>query len=205
MLDQALFGIVHGMRINSWAMQRIVGHITHQMLVRRPLLAALRSVYSFINADILDDVPVWPSVRDELRAIRGLMVFAESRMGTPFATAVQCTDACLLGYGIMERTLPVAQIKCICSHDERWRFLENSTGKDHRAAALGPDFGADPLVDLRTVKSDVSPVRELHETADFPNVHRELLNFSDWRFVMATQLRVKEPVHMCELVASYLR
>ena len=79
-LDQALYGIVHGMPIDSWGMRRVVGHITSQMLVRRPLLAVLQHVYTFINAEIEKPVRVWKSVERELRAVRGLMVYAEARL-----------------------------------------------------------------------------------------------------------------------------
>ena len=111
-LDQALSAIISGHPINANDMQRVVGHLTCRMLLCRPLLSCLKSLYSYINAGVICRRAVWLSVRSELQTIQGLLVFAFADLHSPFSTTVTMTDACLSGYGVVGCSVIVAVITC---------------------------------------------------------------------------------------------
>ena len=134
-LDQALSAIISGHPLNASDMQRVVGHLTCRMLLCRPLLSCLKSVYSYINAGVVSRRAVWPSVRNELQTIRGLLVFAFADLRSPFSTTVTMTDACLSGYGVVESFWRKEDVESICQYDERWRFRDYAS-EDHREEAL---------------------------------------------------------------------
>ena len=204
-LDQSLLAVISGEPIGSEGMRRLVGHITCRLLLRRPLLSTLHYVYKFINADV-PCIRAWQVVVDEMRMIRGLLVFCFSNLRSALSCRVTMTDACLSGYGVGESDWSYSDAKAVSLYDERWRFKEVLDGETHRQKALREHdeqmlafASADVFTDARTVRSHpVREPRQLQEDFSFPNVPSKLLQKEDWRGVWACPLRFAEPVHLCE-------
>ena len=205
-LDQSLLAVISGTPIGSEGMRRLVGHITCRLLLRRPLLSTLHYVYKFINANV-PVVKAWQVVIDELRMIRGLLVFCFSNLRSTLSCRVTMTDACLSGYGVGESDWSFSDAKAVCSYDERWRFKEVLDGETHRQKALREHdeqllafASADVLTDVRTAggRTERAP-RQLQEDFSFPNVPSRLLRKEDWRGVWACPLK---PYICAKLVES---
>eukprot|EP00959_Pyramimonas_sp_CCMP1952_P441301 9238613-Pyramimonas_sp.AAC.1 len=54
-------------------MERLLGHLVSCFMLRRELLSLLRASYTFAQETKLRRVPLWPSVRKELRWCRALL------------------------------------------------------------------------------------------------------------------------------------
>ena len=61
-------------------MECVVGHCTFLGLLRRESLAVFHTICRYIQRYGEQFAPLWPSVRDELRAFRGLMPLLESEL-----------------------------------------------------------------------------------------------------------------------------
>ena len=181
-LDQSLLALVSGAPVNSHDMQRVVGHLTCRFLLRRPLLSTLHEVYKFVNRDIRARVSLWPSVIDEIRMIRGLLVFAFSDIKSPVSCRIMMSDACLSGYGIGESRWEPKGTMEVLSWDERWRFKDRIPGETHRQRAMqeyqeqtSAIACADICTDVLSVRSSTALSRELQEDFSFPNIRARLL------------------------------
>ncbi len=182
-----MLAILQGAAVNSEDLRRVIGHITGRLLLRRPLLSLLHAVYVFVNAGIVRRVPVWKTVWDEIRTIRGMLVFAFSDLRLPFSSKVSMFDACLSGYGIGESEWSLEDVQCACDTDERWRFRDASISMSHREEALAKYFQqvsqlgkADVVLDTSTVLGhDDEDPRRLAEDFAFPNIHAKLLQKGD--------------------------
>ena len=93
-------------------------------------------MYNFVNVGIVKPIPVWGSVRDELRVIRGLMVFATTDLRAPSSRRVTMNDACLSGYGVGEALWRLEEVDTVVASDARWRSKDANTSSDHREREL---------------------------------------------------------------------
>ena len=77
-------GIQHALKISRMSgkqLERLVGHITWAMLLRRESLSILSSVYAFTHAFYNSPQPLWNSVRRELRQVAALLPLLVSNFG----------------------------------------------------------------------------------------------------------------------------
>ena len=204
-LDSALLGLINGVRVNSDDMRRVAGHITCVLLLKRPLLSCLHYIYSFMNAEIVHPVRLWPAVVLELRLVRALLVFCFSDLAARYATTVTISDACLSGYGVSESEWEFEEVFNAASNDERWRFKASLTStKTHRERVL-VEYKAelerlrnlDVLNDIDSVKPSGDSIKTLLEDYEFPNIPVGLLT-ENWKDLYGAPLRFREAVHMCE-------
>ena len=77
-----------------------MGHLTFIALEKREMLSVFRSTYDFIRAHYRHAVLVWPSVRAEIRAFRGLMIFIEAPLDMGWDSTVLCSGSCPTGFGV---------------------------------------------------------------------------------------------------------
>ena len=64
--------------------ERLVGKITHWLLLHRPALALLNAVYAFCRSDSPDRPRrVWPSVLQELNDVIALLPFKRFDLSSP--------------------------------------------------------------------------------------------------------------------------
>lgn len=78
---------------------RLIGRWTWAVLCRRPALAALRSVYGFVERQT-EVAQLWPSVIRELRTLVGLAPLLVAELGAAWHDEAVATDASMLFQGV---------------------------------------------------------------------------------------------------------
>ena len=104
----ALEGLVRRRAVTGQQLEVILGHATFCGLLRRETLSVFHACYSFVRSHYEIACPLWPTVRDELVAFKGLMITLISSWSLPWNEYVMASDACPSGYGITQRVAPAA-------------------------------------------------------------------------------------------------
>ena len=101
-------------------LEKVVGGWTWFAMICRELLAVFQAVYQFIKAHPHDaEVPVWHSVRQELRVAASLAPLIACPLDQPWSSQVFMTDASLEGQGVTTREAELSKIKLEASLSER--------------------------------------------------------------------------------------
>ncbi|CAK9012769.1 Protein kinase domain-containing protein, partial [Durusdinium trenchii] len=75
---QSIRGLLNKKRVTGQMLEVVVGHATFCALNNRMLLSVFHSSYKFIKAHYFENSMIWDSVRAELTAFAGLMIFLRS-------------------------------------------------------------------------------------------------------------------------------
>ena len=105
-------------------LERIVGHITFVSLCRQESLAALGEVYTFIQRHYQQRVPLWKSVRRELRLWDGIAPLIFVDMAKPWESTLYLVDASNWGMGVVTSSCSADEAQALGRHCERWRFKD---------------------------------------------------------------------------------
>ncbi len=211
LLDQSLTAILTGALLSGDQLGRIIGHVTHRFLLKRPLLSSICHCYAFMAKVGGRLVEPWPSVLQELRTIKALLPFVYADLRLPVHDTVRMYDASLSGYGVVEATAGDGEIRSLFDRDESWRFQDESwAARNPRAAALDVyasvvESKPDPwdfLFDVDTVLPVSDEERLLYEDFSFPNVPPLLLVENRWKKLWVSPLVFHESVHLCEARAA---
>ena len=158
----------------GWArpreVERLVGKITHWLLLHRPSLALLNAVYAFCHTDSPERPRrLWPSVRQELLDAVAVMPLVRSDLSRPVSEHLIQTDACDTGAAVVyTNTVAHAALRQECARPrrtlrppeapiERW-----STAADLAARFTASVDPADWRVAVRCAYSAESRVRSAH-------------------------------------------
>lgn len=113
----------------------MLGHCTFIGLTNRLLLSIFHSIYAFIRKEYYTPSRLWDSVREELIAFRGLMIFLQSDWARPWNDLVACSDSSTTGYGVSTAYWPRGTVGECGRILERTRF-KRVGGCDARESAL---------------------------------------------------------------------
>lgn len=162
------------------------------MLLRRELLGIFCHVWKFIKETYRRRMPMRQSVRRELRHARALLPLAVANGRQRWSTEVWSFDASKTGFGVVQRELPVEEVRKIGSVCERARFSGPlvSGGVGAREAALQED---------NWHMSDASALL-LGRVAKFPEVPNEVLQAS-WATHASRRWRKGDSIHVLEGLA----
>ena len=125
----------------GWArpreVERVVGKITHWLLLHRPSLALLNAVYAFCRSDSPDRPRrLWPAVREELEDVIAVMPLVRSDLSRPVAELLVQTDACDTGAAVVyTKTVGHAALRNECARPRR--TMRPPAGKIERWTAAG--------------------------------------------------------------------
>ena len=97
---QSIRGLLNKKRVTGQMLEVVVGHATFCALNNRMLLSVFHSSYKFIKAHYFENSMIWDSVRAELTAFAGLMIFLRSDWWRPWNPLVCSSDASNTGYGV---------------------------------------------------------------------------------------------------------
>ena len=122
-------------RLTGRALEVILGHCTYCCLLNRNLMSIFNAVYKFIRTHYDARVPLWGSVRSELRAFAGLLPLCRADWDRQWNTLVSASDASLSGFGVCTRHLDREVVATIGRLPERERFRRGCVG-GARASAL---------------------------------------------------------------------
>ena len=95
-----LRALVRRQRVSGRILEVIVGHCTFCGLACRPLFSIFSSVYKFTHRHYFERALMWDSVRSELRAFLGGLIFARSDWCRQWNPLVFSYDSSLSGWGI---------------------------------------------------------------------------------------------------------
>ncbi len=124
----------------------LIGHAVAALMLRRDMLSLFHSLYVFAADVKLRRVPVWPSVRRELRWLRALLPLVRAQPGLEWSPTVYAYDASPAGFGIVEREWPAEDVARTGRLSER--ALQGSARIRRRGAATrhpGGQRGAQAL------------------------------------------------------------
>ena len=157
--------------------------------------------YTFIRAHYFGRRTLWPSVRRELRAIRGILPLCKSDISNQPLPLVLCTDASGSGYAVTRRYAEVSEVREVIKFHERWRHkIERIRAVPARARGLA---NRDELLDVFSVRSELRGelLGEVFEDSAFPEVPSGLLAPERWRLLWKAPLVHQDATHCKELWA----
>ena len=131
-----LRGLISRGRCSGKILEIVIGHATFCGLACRLVLSVFHTSYKFIEKNYETVSPLWNSVKDELRAFAGLMVFLESDWKRGWNTLVTSSDASEKGFGVCTSHWTSQQVAVAGRVPEKSRFRRTES---HRAreSALG--------------------------------------------------------------------
>ena len=134
---------------SGWArpreVERLVGKLTHWLLLHRPALALLNAVYAFCHTDSPDRPRrLWPSVKQELSDAVAVLPLVRSDLSRPVAEQLLQTDACDTGAAVVYTdTVEHAALRQECARPRRTMRPPDAPIERWSAASdLAADFTA---------------------------------------------------------------
>ncbi|CAK0812042.1 unnamed protein product, partial [Prorocentrum cordatum] len=85
-------------------LERLIGHLTYVLLLRREVLSLLSASYVFVGKCYSRRVRLWPSARRELTWVRALLPLVWADLRGAWAPSVMAVDASMTGLGAVERS-----------------------------------------------------------------------------------------------------
>ena len=171
--------------MNGRMVEILVGHATFCGLAQRVVLAIFDAVYKFIQVAGDTRIPLWETVRVEMRAFAGLMIFLRGRWCHQWSGTVTSFDASLTGWGVTEAFFPREMIGRIGRVPERSRFRRLPLSETARAHALG---GANDFVwdieheaFVRAFRGEAGEFEQMWASArDFVEIPVDMRHKPDW-------------------------
>ena len=134
---------------SGWArpreVERLVGKLTHWLLLHRPALALLNAVYAFCHTDSPDRPRrLWPSVKQELSDAVAVLPLVRSDLSRPVAEQLLQTDACDTSAAVVYTdTVEHAALRQECARPRRTMRPPDAPVRRWSAASdLAADFTA---------------------------------------------------------------
>ena len=115
--------------------EKVVGHFTFAMMVRREALSVFSSVYQYIHAP-KPGRSLWLLAQAEIVQASSLLPLLSTSWALPWDTVVSATDSSDFGYGVCERILDVRAVASCGRPCEQWRYSVEGAIRA-RARALG--------------------------------------------------------------------
>lgn len=143
-------------RVNGRAVQRILGHVVHLLMLKRPLLSIPRRLYDFIEYAGGRRCRLWSGAAEEARWLRNLLPLVSADLRKPRSEILTASDASLSGIAVCSRRIPLADIDNLVNTRECWRYKGRNPTTRPRESALSThaedvNFKRDPLTDPQTV------------------------------------------------------
>ena len=118
-LQKALGVLVAGRAVSGEDVEDVIGHVLTLLLLNRLTLSFLGHVYDFVKDLYLRKRPQWPSVRNELALIRGLLPLCRCSIRQTVRSSCYMFDASLEGYAMVEGFFDRIVLENVVRHQER--------------------------------------------------------------------------------------
>ena len=135
-----LRGLISRGRCSGKVLEIIIGHATFCGLACRLVLSVFHTSYKFIEKNYETVCPLWNSVKDELRAFAGLMVFLESDWKRGWNTLVTSSDASEKGFGVCTSHWTSQQVVTAGRVPEKSRFRRTESHRARESALSAAGF-----------------------------------------------------------------
>eukprot|EP00435_Cladocopium_sp_Y103_P071693 s675_g38.t1 len=100
-----------------------LGHVTSLFRLKPCLLSIFDKIYRFCRLDVRTRIPLWPSVRKEIRQACHLIWLARVDLGSPLVSQVDAGDSADHGYALVSCVASDWEIKRALQYREKWRFI----------------------------------------------------------------------------------
>ncbi|CAK9091846.1 Putative surface protein bspA-like (TvBspA-like-625) [Durusdinium trenchii] len=162
-------------RVTGRAVQRLLGHAVHFMMLRRELLSIPHHLYAFVQ-QANGRCRLWCSAAVEARWIGELLPLCATDLRKQTSALLTASDASLSGIAVCTRLADEQSVRTIGSYRERWRFKGRNPVNRPRQNALGV---LDPFSDIASVKPVGHVMDDPFELDNqFPEVPKNLLENS---------------------------
>ncbi|CAK9105668.1 unnamed protein product [Durusdinium trenchii] len=135
-------------RVTGRAVQRLLGHAVHFMMLRRELLSIPHHLYAFVQ-QANGRCRLWCSAAVEARWIGELLPLCATDLRKQTSALLTASDASLSGIAVCTRLADEQSVRTLGSYRERWRFKGRNPVNRPRQNALGV---LDPFSDIASVK-----------------------------------------------------
>ena len=179
-----LRGLISRGRCSGKVLEILVGHATFCGLSCRLVLSVFHATYKFIEKNYDKVTPLWGSVRDELRAFAGLMVFFESDWTRGWNSLVTSSDASEKGYGVCTSHWHPSQVAAAGRRPERSRFRRTESHRARESALTAAGFFQDSATG-RWLAGEIDSEQYLTDVGwqcspDFKEIDGQLLHKHLW-------------------------
>ncbi|CAE7735243.1 unnamed protein product [Symbiodinium necroappetens] len=133
--------------------EKVVGHFTFAMMVRRECLSVFSAVYKYIRFKGHSDPScrpqqahglLWRAAQQELVQASSILPLMCTSLDLPWSPVVTATDASEIGYGVCQRHLGCDQVAQVGRSCERWRYaVEGAIKARSNALGTGDDHADD--------------------------------------------------------------
>ena len=117
----------------GFTLEVVIGHATFCSFLARPSMTCFHSVYKHIQRLGSSRGVLWDTVRDELRALQGLMVLLVAEWDRSWLPLALASDASEWGCGVNSMAAPSSEIARVGRIAER---LRHNGGLGARVAAF---------------------------------------------------------------------
>ncbi|CAE8693926.1 unnamed protein product [Polarella glacialis] len=122
-LRLATLALLRRRKVRGSVLQVWGGHVIHHFSLLRPGMSCLHSFYRFIEFAGNEQKVLWPSVRQEMRLVIGLVFLGEAHLGAPIHENVYLGDSSTYGFSLMVTKSSQLEVRQATLHRERWRFI----------------------------------------------------------------------------------
>ncbi|CAE8613579.1 unnamed protein product [Polarella glacialis] len=119
----ATLALLRRRKVRGSVLQVWGGRVIHHFSLLRPGMSCLHSFYRFIEFAGNEQKVLWPSVRQEMRLVIGLVFLGEAHLGAPLHRDVYLGDSSTYGFSLMVTKSTPQEVRQATLHRERWRFI----------------------------------------------------------------------------------
>lgn len=169
--------------------EKLVGHLTWNMMLRRDMLCLMSSLCEFIRHSYGTRQPLWASCLKELRWIKALLPMMAASMKKEWSATVVAFDASMYAYAVVEAEWALPDIVATGRLSERARF------RVPLAEVMAPRSMA---LDTAVAKAKEAETLFVGRATGFTEVTGEAISEAHWRTVLCGRWRRHEPIHTLE-------
>ncbi|CAE7297688.1 unnamed protein product [Symbiodinium sp. CCMP2456] len=174
--------------------EKVVGHFTFAMMVRRECLSVFSAVYKYIRFKGQSDPScrpqqahglLWRAAQQELVQASSILPLMCTSLDLPWSPVVTATDASEIGYGVCQRHLGCDQVAQVGRSCERWRYaVEGAIKARSNALGAGGDHADDQA------QYECARIRD----SEFKEVGASVLDPSAWHVVFSGRWQFHENI-----------
>jgi len=147
-------------------MQSIVGHWTWAVLVRRPVLSVLCSVYKFIATAKSRSFTIWDSVRNELVCLCGLAPLLFTTLSARLFPRLIAFDASTTGQGVVMSRVPESVVARVAdglnpqpSHEPLERYSERILRSQEWSTLVSAQWRSVEHINVKEMRAGLTAAR----------------------------------------------
>ncbi|CAE7196525.1 AMY1.1, partial [Symbiodinium necroappetens] len=183
-------------RVSTKAVQQLLGHAVHFMMVRRELLSTMRGLYDFVQRMGAGKHRLWSSAAREARWISNLLRVCSTDLTRPWSERVSASDASLSGIAVCLRSASPTQVSVIGRTRENWRF--KGVAPESRPRLVLQQAG-DPFEDPATVKPQGAYRLDPFELSEnFTELPQSFMEPGEWHLAFNQRMQFEEHITLLE-------